>query len=297
MKSKILVFVFGFLLAANLTQAGNIYNPIYDLGTAITSITGLLYGNGSTVTGITNGAAGTVLIGGTPPTMSASPTGLTLVSSTKFTTTGTGTFPGVTVAGADYIGVASGGSIQFNNGSPASLVNIGNNLGSSNQTYTSGGGAETLVQSGYAPASGSGSWAELHLNPTINGTSSGTAYGLGIASKTNTLTGGTVKLFSCGTTTTDLFTGYTELCVFDISGNLRTAGYLQSGSVTALTLTAGAIGMTKIAASGSAPGAAGLKLEVVCGTNAGTAKIIAIAGTSTTAVTIVDNVGAAVTGC
>lgn len=79
--------------------------------------------------------------------------------------------------------------------------------------------------------------------------------------------------------------------------SIAVSSYLQAGSTTPLTLTAGSIGMTKITASGTAPGAAGVKFEVVCGTNAGTAKLTMSAGTSATPVTIVDNVGAAVTGC
>jgi hypothetical protein len=79
--------------------------------------------------------------------------------------------------------------------------------------------------------------------------------------------------------------------------NAATPGSFMVGSATALTLNAGEIGMAKITASGSAPGAAGLKFEAVCGTNGGTLKIIAYAGTSTTPVTLVDNVGASATGC
>jgi hypothetical protein len=79
--------------------------------------------------------------------------------------------------------------------------------------------------------------------------------------------------------------------------NLLATGYGMFGSATPLTLTAGALGVQKIAASASAPGAAGAKFEVVCGTNAGTAKLIVAAGTSATAVTIADNIGAGVTGC
>lgn len=75
------------------------------------------------------------------------------------------------------------------------------------------------------------------------------------------------------------------------------AGTLQTISAASLTLTTGAIGMGKMTASASAPGAAGGKLELVCGTNSGTAKLIMAAGTSGTAVTIIDNVGAGVTGC
>ena len=78
-------------------------------------------------------------------------------------------------------------------------------------------------------------------------------------------------------------------------GAFTSAGALQIGAT--LTLTNGAWGVPKITASASAPGADGAKFEVVCGTNAGTAKLIMYAGTSTTSVNVVDNVGSGVTGC
>lgn len=70
-------------------------------------------------------------------------------------------------------------------------------------------------------------------------------------------------------------------------------GSLRVGNATATT-SAGELSLSKISASGSAPGAGSLKISAVAGTNAGTCKIIAYAGTSTTPVTLVDNVGA---GC
>jgi hypothetical protein len=79
--------------------------------------------------------------------------------------------------------------------------------------------------------------------------------------------------------------------------NLTASGYGMFGSATPLILTAGAIGYAKITPSSSAPGAAGAKEEWVCGTNSGTAKKIAYAGTSATPVTMMDNVGSGVTGC
>jgi hypothetical protein len=62
-------------------------------------------------------------------------------------------------------------------------------------------------------------------------------------------------------------------------------------------MNTGEIGFNKIAATGSAPGANGAKMELVCGTNAGSGKLIVYGGTSTTPVTIVDNIGAGITGC
>lgn len=82
-------------------------------------------------------------------------------------------------------------------------------------------------------------------------------------------------------------------------GNLKlgAARGVLIGANTDLTLTAGAFGVDKITSSASAPGAGGAKFEVVCGTNAGTAKLQMYAGTSATPVTVIDNVGAGVTGC
>lgn len=76
-------------------------------------------------------------------------------------------------------------------------------------------------------------------------------------------------------------------------GDLVTNGYLKIGS-TAMTLAANELGMMKISASGSAPGAGTVKFDAVAGANAGSCKIIVYAGTSLTPVTMIDNVGA---GC
>lgn len=78
---------------------------------------------------------------------------------------------------------------------------------------------------------------------------------------------------------------------------VKNAGGVTVGA-TIGTSNPGELILNRATASASAPGAgAGGKLAVVCGTNAGTAKIVAYAGTSTTAVTVVDNIGSGVTGC
>ena len=59
-------------------------------------------------------------------------------------------------------------------------------------------------------------------------------------------------------------------------------------------LATGEVGLNKIAASGTAPGAGTGKLALVAGTNAGTCKLVLYAGSSGTPTTIVDNVGS---GC
>lgn len=75
------------------------------------------------------------------------------------------------------------------------------------------------------------------------------------------------------------------------SGGFQT---VQIGSGPTYVLAVGDLGMEKISASLVAPGAGALKLEVVAGTNSGSCKIIALAGTSATPVTVIDNVGS---GC
>lgn len=85
--------------------------------------------------------------------------------------------------------------------------------------------------------------------------------------------------------------------VATINAGAIVGGSLMVGSGTPLTMTAGAIGMLKITASGNAPGALGGKMELVCGTVAGTAKLVIYAGTSTVALPILDGIGGGVTGC
>lgn len=91
----------------------------------------------------------------------------------------------------------------------------------------------------------------------------------------------------------------TAWCFYnDDPGDLNAfVGGTQFGTTTLATVS-GEIGMAKITeTTPTAPGAGGAKLAVVCGTNAGTAKLVAFAGTSTTPVTILDNIGSGVSGC
>lgn len=73
-----------------------------------------------------------------------------------------------------------------------------------------------------------------------------------------------------------------------------TKGAFFGANSSAPTLAAFEVGMTKISASGSAPGAGVCKEAWVAGTAGGSCKKIAYCGTSTTPVTIIDNVGS---GC
>lgn len=87
----------------------------------------------------------------------------------------------------------------------------------------------------FTPPSGSGSFAGLHLNPTISGTSTGTAVGLAIASVTNALTGGTVYLLDVGASTTDYWTGFTSY--FRVAGTGALTAAPASGANIAMTVT------------------------------------------------------------
>lgn len=161
----------------------------------------------------------------------------TTLWATKFTTTGTGTFSGVTLAAGEKVAVANGGGITFST-SGNGRINFQPNASTNQMTATSGSDTALINTTSIVPASGSGSFALVHLNPTISGTSTGTVYGVGIASVTNTLTGGFIKPLSIGTATTDLFTGYSEKLNVDTGGTLCTVGYVCTPALLLPEVTA-----------------------------------------------------------
>lgn len=132
-----------------------------------------------------------------------------------------------------------------------------------------------LVNPSFTPPSGSASFAAWEINPTINGTSSGIAYGLVIASKTNTLTGGSIKLLSLGTTTTDAFTGYTENFVITTDGAMASNGSITTlngvvqlnGTSTGLGVRVAPVGLAWIAAKANSIGDRMLALQDNSGNN------------------------------
>lgn len=86
----------------------------------------------------------------------------------------------------------------------------------------------------------------------------------------------------------------------DVNGNAEIGTSLLLGQTGALAfgaLETGALGIVKATAAGTAAGSNGGKMLLVCGTTAGSARLVAYAGTSTTPTTILDNIGAGVTGC
>src|SRR3990167_1618921 len=140
----------------------------------------------------------------------------TAVSAPKFTTTGTGTYA-FTLGNTETVGSLNTRVTFKTPGAGVHAFHFANTAFTATSSFSDVLYTDPLIQ----PGSGSGSFAALQLNPTINGTSTGIAYGLGIASLTNVLTGGTIKPFSVGTTTTNLFTGYTPLIEIDITGYIE----------------------------------------------------------------------------
>lgn len=88
----------------------------------------------------------------------------------------------------------------------------------------------------------------------------------------------------------------------NIGGVQNTGVCLSVGGTTPSTChlgvsSAGATTLAKLSTPAAGPGAGYGALAMVCGTNAGTLKLIAMGGTSATPVTVLDNIGSGVTGC
>ena len=81
-----------------------------------------------------------------------------------------------------------------------------------------------------------------------------------------------------------------------VSTTLLATTSAQTGAAS-LTLSSSSLGLSVMTASGSAPGAGGAKLELVCNGSGTSAKLIMYAGTSTTPVNVATAIGSGVTGC
>lgn len=188
---------------------------------------------GATTTGVAidmdmvAGAAGNALRvhQGATNYLTLGPTGALLVSpasAQSVTFTMNGATWQVNGASSSILSVDSGGSM---------VLRVAQSTGSTNRviqmddagadTRTSTFGKYMTVIPRFQPGSGSASWAAVQINPTINGTSSGTAACLVVASKTNTLTGGVVNLVDFGTTSTDYGTGYTSVWRLTAAGDIE----------------------------------------------------------------------------
>lgn len=255
----------------------------FDVSVEATSVTASMSGTVMTVTAVGSGtvAVGQVYSGSgvTPSTVSSLGTGTggtgtynMSVNQTVGSETMTGTNAPKYKKGISIVELSTD-SVQASSDDVA--MEVVNQSG-----FTSGGWKIGLSFGGHV-----GTWP-ISSTGTLIGT---TATSLGGAS----YAAASGVDFSAVTFTTAAFksTGFSV----DGSGNL-VANVLKTGSAS-LTTTAGAVGLSKMTASGSAPGAGGGKLELVCGTGAGTAKLVAYAGTSGTAATVLDNIGSGVTGC
>lgn len=134
-----------------------------------------------------------------------------------------------------------GSSLNVTSGMVFGFGRTGDGTTFGNDTYapsTAVNVAAAEFQTIFNPVGSSPGYAAVEVNPTVNGTSTGVATALAVASKTNTLTGGTINLIDAGTTTTDYFTGYTSKFKVDTTGAITGIGTGLTG--TAASLTAGA---------------------------------------------------------
>lgn len=216
----------------------------------------------------------------------------------------------VLITGGSISGVTVRGTLMSVGGAvdPSQGITVNPTLTGANQfginVNNTGDGTDTTKLIGIVstPATAATSYTVPELisflaQGGIKGSGSTVTNSVGFASRDQTV--GTVNVgFSSEVTAGGNKYGFRN--VGNANNDLGTAqtkvGYLSTGA-SSLTLTTSSIGLSKMTASGSAPGAGGGKIELVCGTNAGSAKLIIYAGTSATAVTIVDNIGSGVTGC
>lgn len=144
---------------------------------------------------------------------------------------------------------------------------------------------------------GSGGASHIQGLKSVPTSNSGTSVNDVIGVKSSALAAGTAIFsadYEAGVRTGSHATTNYGLLVDDQSGSGATTNYNIFSSGNGTNYLNSGVQFGKITDPGTAPGAAKLALRVVAGTNAGTCKIIAYAGTSTTPVTIADNVGS---GC
>jgi hypothetical protein len=195
-------------------------------------------------------------------------------------------------------GATPGGSVnnvQINDGAGGLAALAGNTLSSHNfATSISASGVISGAQPAFSDLTGSATCAQL---PALTGDATSSAGACATTLATSGVSAGTYTKLTVdakGRATV----GATAAAA-DLSNGVTGADAIvlaTSPAIATPTIT-GPVVVPKGTASGTNPGAANTKLEVVCGTNAGTAKLIMYAGTSATPVTIVDNVGSGVNGC
>lgn len=308
---------------AYTVQGGDTVSSIASgLATAMGSNSPLLTADIFAVTDITS-SPGTVGIS-YPGTAAIAPT-LVVTEGCVGTCSTVATITGGTTATANevnFFGYESGHGLRMTSASrdncmgSYSCVNFTTALGvncfgdKACENVSTGAGIVAVGDSALKTATTGSDITVLGANAAANCTICATVTAIGYNAGSSTLAGGTDIIIlsqgsSCDTNTSHraIFCGqggtWFQLNGMDTASTAIAmhSGSLQVGSVTALTLANGEFGLMKETASGTAPGAAGLKLTVVCGTGGGSAKLIAYAGTSTTPVTVLDNIGSGVTGC
>jgi hypothetical protein len=179
--------------------------------------------------------------------------------------------------------------LAISGGQGGGITGITSNSGSGAWSHT--GAMNVSGQLSANPVQGAGyNW--LNIAGAANGSSPSITTGGGntnVSLSINTKGAGGVTINANTAVTGNLSAGSAT-----ITGGAAVGSSLTVGSTTPAVVATGEQAFAKITASGTAPGVGFLKLAATAGTTAGTCKIIAYAGTSTTPVTIVDNVGS---GC
>ena len=117
--------------------------------------------------------------------------------------------------GSYLLNNSNGGEIQFG----SSGFGFGLVMGTQTAlTQTTGPNADVEINGAFTPSSGNAVFAGLALDPQINGTGTGTGYGMIVAPRTNVLTGGAVKIAGFGTTTGVQLAGYSEKAGITLGG-------------------------------------------------------------------------------
>jgi hypothetical protein len=93
----------------------------------------------------------------------------------------------------------------------------------------------------FVPTSGSASFASLLVNPAVNATSTGTAYGMVVAPVFTAMTGGKTKIAGFGSSTGLNGSGYIEVAYIGTSGDFHPKVYTVSSLPSASTIGAGGV--------------------------------------------------------
>ena len=167
---------------------------------------------------------------------------------------------------------------------PANTVLIGANgnphLTSIGNLFTAGGINLTWSQIGY---NNFGLWSPTTINDNFD-PSTGSPHNFGCF--VNNTSGN--QPASCVSITGNYGHQNSTSLVINSINYFRDSSYYQTDLSASHSAS-----MTKITADAVAPGAALSRIETVCGTKSGTAKIVVYAGTSTTPTTLLDNIGRA----